>query len=430
MNIDFKLPELGENIESGDIVNVLVREGDVIAANDGVLEMETDKAVVEIPCPYGGKVAKIHVNKGQTVKVGQTLLTIETEAETPASTPPPKPAAPAAPTAAKPEKPAAVPAPGATASLPSSAIPSTTSPAITDIIPAGPATRRIARELGLDLSQVGGSGKRGRITPEDVKAAAQAQPSNAGVGPQRVVPPGDLGTDVWGQIRREKMPKIRRTIAAQMAKSASIIPHVTNFDDADITDLEHLRKNIPQGYFGAGIKLTVMPFVLKAVAMALQQHPTLNASIDDEKEEVIYKEYINIGIAVDTPRGLVVPALRKIDRLGIPQIAQQLNTLAQKVRSVAFSVDDLRGGTFTVSNMGAIGGTYSTPIINHPEVAILLLGRSRWLPVVRDERIEPRLMLPLSLSFDHRLVDGAAAARFLNDVIDLLQNPGKLLLTS
>ena len=226
------------------------------------------------------------------------------------------------------------------------------------------------------------------------------------------------------------MPKIRRTIAAQMAKSASIIPHVTNFDDADITDLEHLRKNIPQGYFGAGIKLTVMPFVLKAVAMALQQHPTLNASIDDEKEEVIYKEYINIGIAVDTPRGLVVPALRKIDRLGIPQIAQQLNTLAQKARSVAFSVDDLRGGTFTVSNMGAIGGTYSTPIINHPEVAILLLGRSRWLPVVRDEKIEPRLMLPLSLSFDHRLVDGAAASRFLNDVIDLLQNPGKLLLTS
>jgi pyruvate dehydrogenase E2 component (dihydrolipoamide acetyltransferase) len=456
MNIEFKLPELGENIESGDIVNILVREGDTIVANDGVLEMETDKAVVELPCPYAGKVAKILVKKGQTVKVGQALLTIETEVETPAPAPPPKPAAPAAPAAQKPEKPAAVPAiekpksPGVTTNLQSApgvsnsaaqttasrgataGLSSSAAPPVADTIPAGPATRRIARELGLDLSQVGGSGKRGRITPEDVKAAAtsQAQPSNAGVGPQRVVPPGELGSDVWGQIRREKMPKIRRTIAAQMAKSASIIPHVTNFDDADITDLEHLRKNIPQDYIGAGIKLTVMPFVLKSVAMALQQHPTLNASIDDEKEEVIYKEYINIGIAVDTPRGLVVPALRKIDRLGIPQIAQQLNTLAQKVRSVAFSVDDLRGGTFTVSNMGAIGGTYSTPIINHPEVAILLLGRSRWLPVVRDERIEPRFMLPLSLSFDHRLVDGAAAARFLNDVVDLLQNPGKLLLAS
>jgi pyruvate dehydrogenase E2 component (dihydrolipoamide acetyltransferase) len=421
MNIDFKLPELGENVESGDIVNVLVHEGDVIAANDGVLEMETDKAVVEIPCPYGGKIAKIHVNKGQTVKVGQTLLTVEIEAEAPAPTPP-----------------------GATAGLSSSAAQPTDSgrsgaamiesPAVANIIPAGPAARRVARELGVDLRQVTGSGTRGRITPEDVKTAAetpQAPGATAGLSSsaiQRVIPPGEPGSDVWGQIRREKMPKIRRTIAAQMAKSASIIPHVTNFDDADITDLEHLRKNIPQGYIGAGVKLTVMPFVLKAVAMALQQHPVLNASLDDEKEEVIYKQYINIGVAVDTPRGLIVPALRKIDRLSIPQIAQQLNILSQKVRSVAFSVDDLRGGTFTISNLGAVGGTYSTPIINHPEVAILLLGRSRWMPVIRDEKIENRLMLPLSLSFDHRVVDGATAGRFLNDVIDLLQNPGKLLL--
>jgi pyruvate dehydrogenase E2 component (dihydrolipoamide acetyltransferase) len=435
MNIDFKLPELGENVESGDIVNILVREGDAITANDGVLEMETDKAVVEIPCPYAGKVAKIHVKKGQTVKVGQTLLTIQSEAETPAASAPPKPAQPAAATAVAPAD-----SVGAAVVLPHPEISSGSTTSSEEIIPAGPATRRIAREFGIDLRQVAGTGTRGRITPEDIKAAAaqapgattnlRSVPGLSSSAAQRVIPPGELGSDVWGQIRREKMPKIRRTIAAQTAKSASIIPHVTNFDDADITDLEHLRKNIPQGYIGAGVKLTAMPFVLKAVAMALQQHPTLNASIDDEKEEVIYKEYINIGIAVDTPRGLVVPALRKIDRLGIPQIAQQLNTLAQKARSVAFSVDDLRGGTFTVSNMGAIGGTYSTPIINHPEVAVLLLGRSRWLPVVRDEKIESRLMLPLSLSFDHRLVDGAAASRFLNDVIDLLQNPGKLLLTS
>jgi pyruvate dehydrogenase E2 component (dihydrolipoamide acetyltransferase) len=437
MNLDFKLPELGENIESGDIVNLLVHEGDMIAANDGVLEMETDKAVVEIPCPYGGKIAKIHVKKGQTVKVGQTLLTIESEAESPAVPVPPKSAQPAV---ASPEiaKPLPELTPGTSESIaPQASAPVAEAPVAADIIPAGPAARRLARELGVDLRQVQGTGTNGRITPEDVKTAV-SQPADAGRSPdagrslgqlqERVAPPGEIGRDAWGQIRREKMPRIRRTIAAQMTKSASIIPHVTNFDDADITDLERLRKNIPQGYIGAGVKLTVMPFVLKAVAMALQQHPVLNAGIDDEKEEVIYKEYINIGIAVDTPRGLIVPALRKIDRLGISQIAQQLNTLAQKVKSAAFSVDDLRGGTFTVSNMGAIGGTYSTPIINHPEVAVLLLGRSRWMPVVRDEKIEIRLMLPLSLSFDHRLVDGATAGRFLNDVIDLLQNPGKLLL--
>jgi pyruvate dehydrogenase E2 component (dihydrolipoamide acetyltransferase) len=224
------------------------------------------------------------------------------------------------------------------------------------------------------------------------------------------------------------MSKIRRTIAAQMVKSCTVIPHVTNFDDADITELEQLRKNIPPGYLGEGIKLTTMPFVLKAVGMALTQHPTLNASLDDDKEEIIYKQYVNIGVAVDTPRGLVVPALRNVDRLSIPQIASQLNTLAQKARSASFSVDDLRGGTFTISNLGAVGGAYSTPVINHPEVAILLLGRSRRLPVVREDEIAIRLMLPLSLSYDHRLVDGAAAGRFLNDVIDLLQNPGKLLL--
>ncbi|MGD0517988.1 MAG: dihydrolipoamide acetyltransferase family protein [Thermoguttaceae bacterium] len=433
MNIDFKLPELGENIESGDIVNILVHEGDVIAANDGVLEMETDKAVVEIPCPYGGKIANIHVKKGDTVKVGQTLLTIESETEATAVPVPPK-------SAQQPQEPSvqgdspiyAAQKSGQSTTNAASPV-SAEAPVAADIIPAGPAARRLARELGIDLRQVAGSGTRGRITPEDVKTTAeapQAQPSTAGAGLQRVVPPGEPGSDAWGQIRREKMPKIRRTIAAQMTKSASIIPHVTNFDDADITDMEHLRKNIPQGYIGAGVKLTVMPFVLKAIAMALRQHPALNAGIDDEKEEVIYKEYINIGIAVDTPRGLIVPVLRKVDRLSIPQIAQQLNTLAQKVKSAAFSVDDLRGGTFTVSNLGAIGGTYSTPIINHPEVAVLLLGRSRWLPVVRDEKIEIRLMLPLSLSFDHRLIDGAAAGRFLNDIIDLLQNPGKLLLTS
>jgi len=226
------------------------------------------------------------------------------------------------------------------------------------------------------------------------------------------------------------MPRIRRTIAAQMVRSASTIPHVTNFDDADITDLEALRKSIPPGFLGPEIKLTLMPFLMKAVALALRRHPALNASLDmqPDNEQIIYKEYVNIGVAVDTPRGLVVPVVRSVDRMTIPEIAKAVAELAQRARTAQFAIEETRGGAFTISNLGAVGGTYSTPIINFPEAAILLAGRSRWMPVVRGEQIEKRLMLPLSLSYDHRLVDGATAARFLNEVIDWLQNPGKLLL--
>jgi pyruvate dehydrogenase E2 component (dihydrolipoamide acetyltransferase) len=264
---------------------------------------------------------------------------------------------------------------------------------------------------------------RGRITPEDVQSAARGVTPSAAV-----VPPGEPSGDPWGSVRRERMSQIRRTIAAQMSRSASTIPHVTNFDDADVTDLEQLRKGLPPDFLGKDLKLTFMPLVLKAVALALRRHPTLNASLDDEKEEVVYKEYVSLGVAVDTPRGLVVPVVRDADRLSIAQLARAIAELAQKARTAKFTIEELRGGTFTISNLGAVGGTYSTPIINHPEVAILLLGRSRWLPAVRDGRIEPRLMLPLSLSYDHRLVDGAAAGRFLNEVIEYLQSPGRMLL--
>ena len=225
------------------------------------------------------------------------------------------------------------------------------------------------------------------------------------------------------------MSRIRRTIAAQMSKSASTIPHVTNFDDADVTELEQLRKTIPPGSLAPGMKLTTLSFVIRAVALALREHAVLNASIDEGKEEIVYKDYVNLGVAVDTPRGLVVPVIRHVDRMDVLQIAGALTALSARARSAEFSVDELRGGTFTISNLGAVGGTFSTPIINHPEVAILLLGRSRWFLAARGENIEKRLMMPLSLSYDHRVVDGAAAARFLNTVIDYLQSPGKLLLT-
>ena len=224
------------------------------------------------------------------------------------------------------------------------------------------------------------------------------------------------------------MPKIRQTIAAKMNQSWSTVPRVTNFDDADVTELEKIRQTSKADYAAAGIKLTAMPFLIKAVAMALRNHSTVNAEIDEENKQIIYKEYINIGIAVDTDKGLVVPALRGADRLSIADAARELATLADKARESTFTIDDLRGSTFTISNLGAIGGTYSTPIVNFPEVAILLVGRSRKMPVVVNDEIKIRLMMPLSLSYDHRLVDGATAARFLNEIIGYLEAPGRLLL--
>jgi pyruvate dehydrogenase E2 component (dihydrolipoamide acetyltransferase) len=447
MNIDFKLPELGENIASGDVVNVLVKEGDAISINDGIVELETDKAVVEIPCPYAGRVAKLLVKKGDSIKVGQAIATIasgETATiETPAS------AAEAVKSATGKSEPASATPKAAPAAA-------ATAPAALDRpgpIPAGPAVRRQARELGVDLRTVEGSGKYGRITTEDLnasspsaRAASQAAaapaaastaaaPAAVSTAPstalQPTVSPADSGKDAWGPIRVEKISRIRRTIAEQMTRSASTIPHVTNFDDADVTELERLRQGVPAGQLGQNVKLTMMPFLMKAVAVTLRRHATLNAVFDEQNDQVVYKEYINLGIAVDTPRGLVVPNVRGADRLSILQLAQSLSSIAERARSSQFTVDDMRGGTFTISNLGAVGGSYSTPIINYPEVAILLVGRARWQAVVRGEnhdRIESRLMMPLSLSFDHRLVDGATAGRFLNEVIRNLESPGMLLL--
>jgi pyruvate dehydrogenase E2 component (dihydrolipoamide acetyltransferase) len=276
---------------------------------------------------------------------------------------------------------------------------------------------------------VPGTGPDGRITREDVISAVRHANAVAGTAVAGASPAGGLERDNYGIIRRETMSKIRKTIAANMVRSATTIPHLTNFDDADITELERLRKESATAYADSGIKLTSLAFVLKAVAMALKQHHTLNASLDVESGKIVYKQYVNLGVAVDTDRGLIVPVLRGVDALSIPQIAQGIQALADKVRHGQQSLDDLRGGTFTISNLGAVGGQYSTPIINHPEVAILLAGRSRKVPVVTaDDKIEPRLTMPLSLSYDHRLVDGAAAARFLNEVIGYLESPGRLLL--
>ena len=454
MAIDFKVPDLGENVESGDIVNVMVKEGDEIQADQGVMEIETGKAVVELPCPFPGKITKVHVHKGSKVKVGDSLLTLEGEApvkakaaskdgaakKTAAETVEQslesgenleeanaeKVQAPAAKSKAAPAKPAAAKAKPAPATAPAEKSAAAKTP------PAGPATRRLARELSIDLSEVAGSGPNGRITEEDVKAAVRehaAAPRTSVAVPGTPLPDGTDEKDSWGSVRRAPMSSIRKAIAVNMARSASTIPHVTNFDDADITELERIRKGGLSDYVGTEVKLTMMAFVMKAIAQSLKLHPLVNASVDMENEQIIYKQYVNIGVAVDTDRGLVVPVIRDVDQMSIPRIAQTLTAVTEQARAAKFTLADLKGSTFTISNLGAIGGAYSTPIINPPDAAILLLGRSRKLPmVVENDKIEIRLMMPLSLSYDHRIVDGATAAKFLNEVINYLKVPGRLLL--
>jgi pyruvate dehydrogenase E2 component (dihydrolipoamide acetyltransferase) len=480
MATEIKLPSLGEGVESGDVLEIYVKVGDVVKLEQSLLELETDKATVAVPSPFAGKILSISIGEGDTLKVGQLIGTIEASGAS-ASPPPtaskPAPAAPA---------PVVVPPPAAVvpvvsapvASAPVSTVPAplaskpvappkpVVAPAVTqavagsvaeisdEIIPAGPAIRRFAREVGVDLSGISGSGEHGRITREDVlsivrhqgQAATAKQPaaspasssapaSGIAESPAKaasskgVEKPGTSATDDYGPIRVDRMTKIRKTIANQMDKSWSTVPRVVNFDDADVTDLEAFRQSSKDDYASRGIKLTTMPFLIKAVATALKHHGALNAMIDTENEQIIYKDYVNLGIAIDTERGLVVPTLKNADRMSIPDIAYSLAELSNRVRNNDFAVSDLRGGTFTISNLGAIGGTYSTPIVNVPEVAILLVGRSRKMPMVMsDDTIKPRLMMPLSLAYDHRLVDGATAARFLNDIIAYLEAPSRLLL--
>jgi len=433
----FTLPDLGENIDSGDVVSVLVAPGDTVKPGQAVLEVETDKAVIEVPCPPGGVVKEVLVKKGETVSVGQQLLSLEAAGAV-AAVVPPAPAAATAPPSV--EKPAvaqsaaaeAVPAPQPVAvAEPAPASDSNGKVAAESghqaaAEPAGPAVRRLARELGVDLARVAGSGPSGRIVREDVVAAVRRAGGGGSAAQQAVAGSGER--DEWGPIHREQMSRMRKTIATNMVRSVSTIPHLTNFDDADVTELERLRKESAAEYAKTDVKLTALAFVVKAVSLSLRQHPVVNASVDMEKGELVYKDYVNVGLAVDTPRGLVVPVLRDCDRQSIPHIAQEIAQTAEKAKNAQYGVEDLRGGTFTISNLGAIGGSYSTPIINWPEVAILLIGRSRKLPVVVDDRIEPRLMMPLSLSYDHRVIDGALAARFLKEVIGYLESPGRLLL--
>ena len=475
MSTEVNLPELGDGIESGDVLEIFVAVGDVISEGQDIVEMETDKATVPVPASVGGKVTKILVNEGDTIAIGGAILEVEAAETSAAATPEPATPEPATPEPATPEPvatepepsvpPTSAPAPQPATPIPAPASqpPVETPPPVaqpvapqpvaassTAVIPAGPAIRRFAREVGVDLSQVPGSGADGRITREDVLSvvrsasqsaratSAKESTTPAAKGATKLAPkteaaaaslPGTADVDDFGPIRVERMSKMRKTISKQMHASWSTVPRVTNFDDADITDLEQLRQSSKEDYAAQGLKLTTMPFLIKAVATALRHNPAINAIIDEENEQIIYKDYVNVGVAVDTDRGLVVPVMNNADAMGIPEVTRGLAEMAGKVRGGNFGVNDLRGGTFTISNLGTIGGQYSTPIVNVPEVAILLVGRSRKLPVVMpDDSIQARLMMPLSLSYDHRLVDGATAARFLNDVIGYLEAPSRLLL--
>jgi pyruvate dehydrogenase E2 component (dihydrolipoyllysine-residue acetyltransferase) len=421
MSRAFSLPDLGEGLTEAEIVRVLVREGDVVREDAPLLEVETDKAQVEIPSPLAGRVERIHVEPGQTVKVGQVLVSFADDAGAPAGSDGPRASAP----------PTVAPLAGAP-----------TGPAASGPVPAAPATRRLARELGVELRGVRGTGPGGRVTDADVRTAAgaarpagppaaQAAAASAAarpLGPVGLEPPPLPRFEQWGPVERQPLSHLRRTIAERMALSAALVPHVSHFDRADITDLDAaIRRNLELAQ-ARGVTLTLTSFVLKAAALALRIHPQFNASLDPGAGELIVKRYCHLGIAVATDRGLIVPVIRDADRKPLLELARELAGLARRVRDGKATLDDLRGGTFTITNIGALGGTGAIPIINYPEVAILGVARARQEPVVRDGQIVPRLLLPLSLTFDHRVADGADGARFAADIVHRLEHPDQLLL--
>ncbi|MEK6798952.1 MAG: dihydrolipoamide acetyltransferase family protein [Planctomycetota bacterium] len=425
---EFVLPDLGEGIAEAQIIRVMVKAGDRVARDQYLMEVETDKAAVEIPSPFEGVANAIHVKEGQTVNVGTVIVTFDNGSAAPV---PAKAhhAAPAPPAPPAPTVPAMTPTGGKTAAA------------------AAPAVRKLARELGVDIDSIVGTGPGGRVTKEDVERAAArpTAPAATSAAAPRPMPagqtappptrepvlraplPGTPEQDKWGRIYKEPINQIRKTISNQMKRSAYTAVHVTHSDEADVTELDRVRREINEAT-GNDPKLTFMTFIIKATCLALRKYPIFNSSFDEENGFIVYKDYVNLGVAVDTERGLIVPVVRDADRLSLRGIAAALRGIADRVRANQFAIDDLRGGTFTITNVGALGGTFSTPIINYPEVAILGLGRTKKVPALRNGQLAEALMLPLNLSFDHRATDGANAARFAGEIMSYLQTPAKFLL--
>jgi len=425
MAYEFKLPDLGEGLTEGEIVEWLVKEGDSIEESQVFVKVETDKAVLEIPSPRKGMVLQIGASAGDTVQVGEVILVIGEEGEKP------KPAA-------KVEEAEKRPSVGVVGVLeeapeevekkeeraPAKAAPPPPGKRVEVL--AMPAVRRLARELNVDLQTVKGSGPKGRITKEDVEKAAEKKEEKPPEKAEAVKAARKY--DMYGYVERVALRGMRKTIARAMVKSKFTAPHVTTNDDADVTRLAALRQKEKEKAAQKGIHLTFLPFVIKAVVAGLEEHPHVNASLDDENEEIILKKYFNIGVAVDTKDGLMVPVVKNAKEKSILQLSDELTKLSEKARSRTIDLADLKGGTFTITNYGSVGGIYGSPIINYPEVAILGVGKLQDKPMVVEGKIEVRKVLPLSLSFDHRVVDGAEAARFLNTVIDHLEDPDLILL--
>ncbi len=392
---EFNFSDVGEGITEGEIIRWLIKEGDWIKEDQDIVEVETDKALVIIPTPYAGKVVKRHCNEGDLIEVGQVLVSIEEGVE-PSVT-------------KRPKNNDAGTVVGALAEAERTVPPSP--------VQAIPSVRTLAKEMQVDLAGMKGSGPGGRITKEDVETAAGKAPAKAG-----------RTTDLYGPVEKVPLRGMRRTIAKHMAEASKRVADVTILEDADITDLAKVRAKERKLAEQKGVKLTYLPFVVKAVTSALKAHPYLNSTLDDEVEQIILKKYYNIGIAVDTPEGLMVFAISEADQKTILDLAGEIGDLAEKARSRKIDLAKLKGSTFTVTNYGVIGASYGTPIINYPEVAILGIGKIEDKPVVKSGKIVIRRIMPLSLVFDHRVIDGVEAARFLNEVIRYLEDPDLMLL--
>ena len=448
---EFKLPELGENISQGDLVRLMIAPGTKVSEGQPVMELETDKAVVEVPSSVSGVVKEVKVKEGEKIKVGQVIFILEGGAPVQAATKESRNAPVehvSGQHGARLAFQAAIKAEGKTEEQalppdqPQQAAPVFTMPVQLgkvagtehrEAIPAAPHVRRFAREVGVDIYEVKGSGPGGRISEDDVKAYAKAMLAAAATAVQATPRAGhfaqpqlpDFGK--WGKVERVSMRGVRRKTAEHLAEAWNTIPHVTQHDRADITELEQLRARFAPKAEEAGGKMTVTAIALKVCAAALKVFPQFNASIDIEKEEIVYKQYINIGVAADTDRGLLVPVIRDVEKKNIVELAVELSQLSKKARDKKITPEEMQGGTFTITNLGGIGGVGFTPIVNFPEVAILGLSRSRmepeWIESKDGGKFEPRLILPLSLSYDHRLIDGADAARFLRWVAEALQQP-------
>ena len=416
MPFEFKFPDIGEGLTEGEIVRWLVKEGDEIKEGQPLVEVETDKALAEIPSPRTGVILKILAKEKEIIKVGQVIVIIGEKGEAVAA-PPPKPKSVGV-VGELEEAPEEAPAVVARAEA---VKPAFFSPHAL----ATPAIRALAKELGTDLDKVKGTGLEGRVLEKDVRLAAEGKEKPV----EEVKRPTKVKKyDLYGYVDRIPLRGVRRSIAKAMVKSKYTAPHVTTMDEADVTELWKIREKEKKAAEKKGIKLTILPFIIKAVIAGLKEHPYLNATLDDENEEIIVKKYFNIGMATDTPEGLMVPVVKNAGDKSILHLAEELTQLAEKARNRSIDLADLKGGTFTITNYGALGGIYGTPIINHPEVAILGVGKIKDMPVVRDGKIEVRKILHLALSFDHRVVDGGEAARFLNTVIARLEDPDLILL--